>query len=282
MSPKNKGKFGKGKPAVEAEDEFVSTMGKLGAQLKPHVKKIIIATTVVTVALVAIVTYRWWQAQKEAKATALYTKALMISKVFVMPEPPSDEEGEAGDTAAKTEPIPKDEDGDGIPDSFSSEAQRAKAALVPLEKLRSKYGSTDTAKEARLLHASMLYDLEEYARARDMYRSYLSSGSVRELRVIAREGMGYAQEALAYTIEDAEARNAELRSKVLETFRAIQRAEDGPDRDRAVYHEARILASLGQRQEAIAALEQALETWPESKFSYDMKQRLVQLQAEQK
>ena len=68
MSPKNKGKFGKGQPAVEEDDEFLSTMSRVGKALEPHAKKLIAAVAVVTVLISAFFVYRWWNERKERKA----------------------------------------------------------------------------------------------------------------------------------------------------------------------------------------------------------------------
>lgn len=284
MSPKNKGKFGKGKSPVEVEDEFVSTTWSLAEKLKPHAVTITVGVAAVFVVAAAVIGYRWWDARKEAKATEIYRKAVEISRVFIMPEPPPAEGQADADKAAegqadtgKTVAVVKDEDKDGIPDSFPSVVERAKATLVPLEALRAEYGSTDVARGATLLYAATLYDAGNYTGARDMYTAYLGSAPP-SLAPIAREGMAYAEEAMAMSIEDPQARTAAL-GKVLEAFRAIQPSEQGPERDRALYHEARILAAMGKTDEAIAALKKAREIAPESKLSYDIGERLAQLES---
>jgi predicted negative regulator of RcsB-dependent stress response len=302
MSPKNKGKFGKGKSALEPEDEFVSTMGRIGAALKPHTTKIVIGCSIVMLALIGIFTYRWWNQREHARATTIYDQAVALARVPVIPDPipeDKDEQAAEGETAegetaegktaegktaegeaAPTQgaALPKDENKDGIPDSFPTKSVRALAALAPLQKLRAEHGSTRVAREATLLHAAMLYDAGHYAEALDMYKKYLSDGSVDPLKTMAREGMGYAQEALAMSQEDPQARKAAL-DKALEIYRAIQSDDKGLERDRALYHEARILAQLGRTQEAVDALKKALELQPEGALTRDINQRLAQLQA---
>ena len=46
MSPKNKGKFGKGKPSIETEDEFVSGVNQFLQKLKPYAKQLLIGLVV--------------------------------------------------------------------------------------------------------------------------------------------------------------------------------------------------------------------------------------------
>jgi tetratricopeptide (TPR) repeat protein len=281
MSPKNKGKFGKGKSAVEPEDEFVSTMGRVGAALQPHTTKIVIGCSIVLLALIGFFTYQWWDQREHARATTIYDQAVALARAPIVPDPiPEDtgEQGAEGEGPTQMAALPKDENKDGIPDSFPSRNARAQAALAPLHKLRAEYGSTQVAKESSLLHASMLYDAGRYAEAMDMYKNYLSGGAVGQFKTMAREGMGHAQEALAMSQEDPQARKAAL-EKALETYRAIQSDDKGLERDRALYHEARILAQLGRTQEALAALEKALELQPEGALTHDINQRLAQLQA---
>lgn len=282
MSPKNKGTFGKGKSAVEAEDEFVSTMGRVGAALEPHTMKIVVGVSIVLLALTGIFTYRWWDQREHAKATTVYDQAVAFARAPIMPDPVPDPAAEPGAEGAadaqQGTAVPKDANNDGVPDSFPSRSARAQAALVPLQALRAEYGSTDVAVEATFLHGSMLYDAGRHADAIAMYRNYVDDGAVGQLKTMAREGMGYAQEALAMSQQDPQAKNAEL-DKALTIFRAIQSDEKGPERDRALYHEARLLAQLGRNQEAIDALKKALELQPDGPFSYDINQRLAQLQA---
>lgn len=288
MSPKNKGKFGKAKSSVEVEDEFVSTMGRVANVLKPHAITIAVAAVAALVIIAGVSTYRWWSAQKGKAATALLTQAVTIlqTPVVAPPDPETHEagEGEDGEAPAAEPPAPAapapapDEDGDGIPDSFPSHQERAKAALVPLDALRKHYGSTDIADEAALLRASALYELGQLDDAMAMYKAFLASSGNQVLVLAARERIGYILETQAMKLEDAQAREAKL-SEALAAFRSIQSADDGPERDRALYHEARVLAAQGKAGEAKAALERALELEPESVLSYDIKQRLAQLEA---
>jgi hypothetical protein len=281
MSPKNKGKFGQSKPAVELDDEFVSGVSQVADKLKPHVKLIGAISVVLAVILVGWYGYQYLNERAETKATVLFRQALDIADRPVQaPEPKAEEDKEAAakDEAkdeAKPEDAAKDEAAD--PDApFPSEQARAEAVLAPLQSLREEYGSTDTARAARLLHASSLYTAGRYQDAAAMYEAILADPSVSELATEAREGLGYAQEALAMASEDQAARQAGL-EKALATFGEIQTKEDGPQREIALYHQARILATLGKRDDAIANLKKASEIAPDSPLHNDIRQRLAQL-----
>ena len=276
MSPKNKGKFGQGKPAVELEDEFVSGVAQVADKLKPHVKLIAGISVVLAVVLIGWYTFQYLNERAETKATALFRQALDVAdRPFQAPEPESDEaKPEAAADAAKDE-ANADEGKD--PDApFPSEQARAEAVLAPLQALRDDYGSTDTARSARLLHASALYAAGRFQDAIAMYEEILADPSSSELAVPAREGLGYAQEALALASEDQAARQAGL-EKALATFGEIQTKEDGPQREVALYHQARILATLGKREDAVASLKKASEIAPDSPLRNDIRQRLAQL-----
>lgn len=277
MSPKNKGKFGQGKPAVELQDEFVSGVSQMAEKLKPHVKLIAAISAVLAVILISWYTYQYLDERAETKATALFRQALDIADRPVQepePEPENeDQDAEAAPGAATDDAAQPDAPADG---PFPSEQARAEAVLVPLQRLREDYGSTDTARAARLLHASALYAAGRFQETIAMYEEILADQGVAELAPGAREGLGYAQEALALASEDQAARQAGL-EKALATFGEIQTKEDGPQREVALYHQARILATLGKREDAIASLKKASEIAPDSPLRNDIRQRLAQL-----
>jgi predicted negative regulator of RcsB-dependent stress response len=287
MSPKNKGKFGQGRPAIETTDEFVSGVSQVAEKLKPHVKVIAVVTSALALVLVAWYTYQHLAQRGEAKATVLYQQALELAELPVVPPPEvadeakdgaKDEAGNAKPEAA-AEAATKDEAGegaDGEVTSFPSHQARADAVLVPLTTLQEEHGSTKTAGAARLFHATALYDAGRFQDAIAMYQEILADESMSAIATTARTGLGYAQEALALANEDQAARQAGLEA-ALATFRQIQPTEDGPRREYALYHEARILATLGKREEAAAALKKAIEVAPDSPLRNDIRQRLAQL-----
>jgi tetratricopeptide (TPR) repeat protein len=286
MSPKNKGKFGQGRSAVETTDEFVSGVSQVADKLKPHTKVIATVSAVLAVVLVGWYTYQYLGHRAEAKATALYREALEVAeRRIVEPEetkPEGAEGAEGANEAAKdTAEAPKDDEAGDEADgekeqTFPSHQARADAVLVPLETLRAEYGSTATGRAARLFHAAALYDAGRFQDAIAMYEESLADGPMPAIAATAREGLGYAQEALALANEDQAARQAGLEA-ALATFRQIQPSEEGPRREYALYHEARILAALGKRDEATASLKKAIEIAPESPLHNDIRQRLAQL-----
>ena len=285
MSPKNKGNYGKGKKDktgadLAPEDEFVSSMEKLGKALEPHLKTIVMVTIAAVALSAVVVGYGWYSESQEAKATVLYQKALVAANTAIVPPLPAaeDDTGDGGDDAATPEATTAtDEDGDGILDEFPSAEARANAVIEYLDQLKSSYGSTKVAAEARLLHATQLYAVGRYDDAEAMFRAYLGDVDSDEMRRVARERLGFAQEARALA-GDGSAKEQGLRA-ALETFRTIQDDDEGPGRDRALYHEGRLLSALGDRDNAVAALQKALDIAPQSDMRYEINMRLVQLGA---
>jgi predicted negative regulator of RcsB-dependent stress response len=284
MSPKNKGKFGQGRSAVETTDEFVSGVSQVADKLRPHTKVIAWVTGALALVLVGFYTYQYLAQRAEAKATVIYRQALEIAERPIVPETDEakpeaggDAKDEAGAKDTAEAPAADDEAGDEQDDtSFPSHQARADAVLVPLEALREEHGSTATARTARLFHAAALYDAGRFQDAIAMYQEILAGETMPAIAATAREGLGYAQEALALANEDQAARQAGLET-ALATFRQIQPSEEGPRREYALYHEARILATLGKREDAAAILKKAIEIAPESPLRNDIRQRLAQL-----
>ncbi len=98
------------------------------------------------------------------------------------------------------------------------------------------------------------------------------------LRIVAKEGIGYALEAKALAEESPDAREAGLR-EAMAAFTGAQPEEDGPRHDVALYHEARILATLDERDKAIELFRKILEIEPPSMLGDKANQRLALLKA---
>ncbi len=270
MARKNKGKFGKGKPAIEEQDEFVSGVAKVAEKLRPYALRIAVLVVVVTIGIVSYTTYHWWQERKEKKATTEFVEALEIARREIVP-PEAEPDKSNPD---KSEPK---EDEENKPITYESAEARANAQLDVLEALRSSYGSTGVGEEAKLVEASTLVEVGKYDKALGLYKAYASSGSSALLRAIAREGIGYALEAKALEAKDATAREAGLR-EALTAFENVQTKEDGPRRDYALYHTGRILATLEERDQAVKAFEKVLAIEPPSPLTDEVNARLAALQ----
>ena len=266
VSPKNKGKFGRGKNTeIPETDEFISGVDRILRALKPHALRIGIFFGVVAVIVVSFTVWKWWGQRKSAAATAMYAQAVGLAQVPVQKEPPEGIE--------KLPPDPR-----GLPTHFATRADRAKAVLAEIEELQSDYGTTGVAKQGDLLAADALYELGKYAEAAEHYRAYIDHGGPDDLVVTAREGMAYALEGQAMAVKDAGARQTAL-EKALAAFEAMQPKADGVRRDEALFHQARVLASLGRTDDAVKRFEQVLADHPSSMLKEDVELRLLALRA---
>ena len=266
MSPKNKGKFGRGKNTeIPETDEFISGVDRILRALKPHALRIGIFFGVVAVIVVSFTVWKWWGQRKASAATAMYAQAVALAQVPVQKEPPEGIE--------KLPPDPR-----GLPTHFTTRADRAKAVLAEIEELQSEYGSTGVAKQGGLMAADALFELGKYAEAAEHYRAYIDHGGPDDLVITAREGLAYALEGQAMAAKDAAARQAAL-EKALGAFEAMQPKADGARRDEALFHQARVLASLGRTDDAVKRFEQVLADHPSSTLKEDVELRLLALHA---
>ena len=226
----------------------------LADRIVPHVKKILTVVGVVAVVMSVFFLWRWWQHRKAEKATAALVIALDEAQAKVAAPDPA------------TPPDP-----DAPPEtSYPTEQARAEAALAKLRQVEG-----DPRSGAALLEADLLFTAGQLDAAEALFRKL--SGRAGVEGVAAREGVGFVSEARAQGLE-GEAKNAEL-GKALEAFRAAQPDEAGPRREYALYHEGRILAQLGKKDEARAALDKALEKAREvgSDLEAIIEMRLTQL-----
>lgn len=266
MSPKNKGKFGKGKSAeIPETDEFISGVDRILRALKPHALRIGIFFGVVAVIVVSFTVWKWWGQRKSAAATEIYAQAIALAQVPVSKDPPEDLDKRPHD--------PRE-----LPSNFATRADRAKAVLARVEELQSEYGSTGVAHQADLLAADALYEIGKYGDAAEHYKAYIDHGGPDELVVTAREGLAYSLEGQAMAEKDSGAHQAAL-EKALGAFEAMQPKTDGARRDEALFHQARVLASLGRTDDAVKRFEQILADHPSSPLKEDVELRLLALRA---
>ena len=259
MSPKNKGKFGKGKSQVEEEDEFVSTMHSITTRLAPHAWPIAFAIGVLAIILTSYFSYQWWQNKKATKATGEFARAAAIMKVPVF-KPLGDDE-------------PEELEPGELPTSYPSAEARGQAALDIL----GAHSSGRISSASHLLRATAMLDVGRIDDAIDEYSKAVSSAKG-GIKSVANERLGYAYEAAAVAAGDDEAARKQALEEALEAFRAIQVKEDGPRRDYALYHEGRILAALDRKEDALEAFAKA-RAIPTTLLEPEISQHVIQLTA---
>jgi len=220
----------------------------LADRLVPHIKKIFVGVAILAVLITTIFTIRWYQRRQAAKATSGLVAAL--DELDAEIETPGAAAGTGADKAAAAEP------------GYPTHQARAEAVLG---KLRNVKGAPRNG--AALLEADLLFESGQLDAAEAAYKKLADQSSLEG--VVAREGLGYVAEARGNL--DA----------ALAAFRAAQPDEAGPRREYTLYHEGRILAVQGKKDEARAALEKALDKAKESHSDLEtlIEVRLTQLDA---
>lgn len=261
---KNKGTMGKDKAAtITAPDEFVSVGGRIVEKLRPHARQLVIGVLVAALLLVAFAVWRWNERRKATAATDLYHRALLIAEIPVIgADAPGDK--------------PAADDVRNLPGFFPDAEARATATLALLDELEREHGGSEVAGEARLVRGSVLLTLGRADDALAAYRGFLAEAEQPTLEVAALEGVGYALEARAMANKDAGAKQAGL-EEALRAFEEVQPDDAGYGRDRALYHQGRILAALGKTDEARKRLEAALTRNPGPALKSEIDGRLASL-----
>lgn len=203
-------------------------------RLVPHVKTIAVVLGGIVLVLVVVFTARYFKERGREKQTAKLAKVLDVADRQVRPP--------------GVEPDPK------APEpTFANAKERAEAVLDAMAKNGADGGSA--FKASILLQAGKVDEaIAEYKKV---------EGKTGLDGVLAREGLGIAQEAKAHAEKDASARQKAL-EEALATFQAMQPDDKGPRHAYALYHQGRILALLGKTAEAKTTLEKAKEEGKDS------------------
>ncbi len=224
-------------------------------RLIPHMKKIVVLAIGGTVVLCIFFGVRWWKHRKAEQATNQLALALERGSVMVIPG---------------YEPDPADATSKDIPTTYGSYAKRAEETLAGLQKAGQVRGA------ASLYEAQLLVQTGKLDEALAIYKR-VGAGTSTDAAV-AREGVGVVLETKASTAQD-KAEQQRLLEEALAAYRAVQADDAGPRRDYALYHEGRVLESMGKTSDAVAVLQKALVVAPETQLKPLIEQRLAALGA---
>lgn len=227
-------------------------------RLVPHMKKIVFILVGGTVVLTLFFGIRWWKHRKAEKATDKLAHALERGQVMVIPG---------------YEPDPADPKSKDLPETYGSYAKRAEDTLAALKKSGQVRGA------AALYEAQLLIQTGKLDDALAIYKK-VGAGTSTDA-VVAREGVGVVLETKAGAAKDP-AEHQRLMDEALAAYRAVQTDDKGPRRDYGLYHEGRVLASMGKNAEAAAALQKALTVVPDTQLKPLIEQRLAELGAGEK
>lgn len=148
-----------------------------------------------------------------------------------------------------TTPLPDPAKSGAKEETFKTAQERANAVLDVLAKQ-----GTDAAGPS--FKASLLVQAGKLDEAIAEYKKAETAAGIDG--VVAREGLGLAQEMKAEAEKDAAAREKGL-NEALTTFTQMQTDVKGPRYGYALYHQGRVLALLGKTADAKAAFDKAKE-----------------------
>ena len=220
-------------------------------RLIPHIKKIAITLAFAIAVFAVVIFVMWLRDRKRGQDTE---KLAAVLEVAEQPVRPADEKPDPKKPAAS---------------SFTDSKARATAVLDALLKQ-----GTDAA--GPTYRASLLVQAGKLDEAIAEYRK--AQGQAGLDGVLAREGLGIALEMKATAEKDATSRQKGLED-ALATFKSMQPDDKGPRSAYAQYHQGRILALLGKRDEAKTALEKAKELGKNTDLVELVDERLASLGA---
>lgn len=242
-------------------DEFVSLSFRAWELVRSHAAPIAVGIAATGIVLIAGGVWKNFSGKRDVEATKDLTEALEISAQPLLGEgespanesaPENAPDSAANDAAAADKP------------RFRTAKERAAEVIKAIDETQQK--SPKVGRAALLVRASALMDLERVDEAVSKYRLFLDEAAQSDpLRVIAYEGLGYALE-----------KKGDLEKARIE-FRAMAPAEDSPLRDRALWHEGRLLQKLGKKEDARRAFQMILDKFASSPLRDDVQARLAAL-----
>lgn len=226
----------------------------LADRILPHIKKIVVGVIVLAVVLSAFFGYRAYKQSQQEEET---TKLAAVLELANRPIAPA--------TGLPDPAAPADPD---VP-TFKDPKERANTVLDEMAKQ-----GTDAAGPA--YRAGLLLDAGKVDEAIAEYRTGTDKAGLEG--VLSREGLGIALEAKAAAEKDVAARQ-KLLEEALAAFTSMQPDAAGPRHGYALYHQGRVLQTLGKPAEAKARFEQAKEADASPELAALVEQRLASLGA---
>jgi predicted negative regulator of RcsB-dependent stress response len=229
-------------------DEFITMSHRAMEYVVAHLKLVLVALVVAAVIIGAAWTWTWYRERSARDATAMLSRAIDMYTQMIIP----------GD---KSKLKPRE---DGIP-HFDTRAAKLKATAEELTKAVQQHEGNSVGRLARLMRAAVRYDEGKYADAAQDYEAFLAGGGEERFKTTAIEGLIYSYEAQKQW------------DKALAQVKKLPAT--GDERFAALYHEGRILAAQGKKQEAAERFKQVVQKATSSSLSQQAGQRLALLEA---
>jgi tetratricopeptide (TPR) repeat protein len=243
-------------------DEFVSFWTRAGEQAARFASErrqaLIVGATMLATVVVGSIIFSVVSDQRAARATQTLVRIEKISTADLRPE-----------GAPTTSPDGTPVVDDGVP-RYKTEKERSEAALKELDGFLAS-GAGPLANEARLERGPLLLSLGRAPEAIDTYQAILADSLDARLKFLAREGLGYAQEAKG-DLDAAVATFAKLDEDA-----AVFKGADFYS-DRALFHKARIAELRGNAEDAKKIYKEVLDKNPTTSLRDEITNRLAVLE----
>lgn len=209
-------------------------------------REVTLAIVALGVVAVIAIGYFVWRDRTESHAHALLADAMTV------------EEARIGPPAAPGTPNP------GL--SFTTERERAQAALTKFKTAADAYPSTSAGIFARYQQAALSVEVDTPAAAAAAYQE-----------VIDRAGSGIYGQMARLGLAEAQARAGQY-DQALKAFSDLSQKKDGPlPVDGILMQLGRTYLEAGKRTEAQQTFTRLVEEYPESPFSGDARKELENL-----
>ena len=237
---------------LKREDEFVTFWHHVYEWMRGSTQPILIGLAVAAVVILGSSLWSNHTQKGQAEATRMLSQAMRTY---------------ATDLSTDDDMAKKLMAEDDVP-RFKTAEERRKATLELLAQVQSKFGGTGAAREAQLVRAGVLFDGGQYDDAIQTYGDFLAqTDSDNRMRMLAREGRGYAFEAKNQL------------DQALDEYRKLESEAGDVYKDRAQYHQARILEKKGDKAGAEKMYKAILEKNPQTALRDDISNRLAALGA---
>lgn len=228
-------------------DEFITMSHRAMEYLATHLKLVLVSLFVAAVIIAAAWSWTWYRERTARAATAMLTRAIDMYTQMVFP----------GD---KSKLKPRE---DGIP-HFATRDEKLKATEEQLGKTLEEHKGTSVGRLAALMRGGVRYDLGKYAEAAADYETFLRDGGAGRFKETAIEGLMFCFEA------------QKKWDQALAQVKKLPKDEDGAYV--ALYHEGRIFASQGKKEEAAQRFKQVVQKASSPVLLRQAGQRLAMLE----
>jgi len=235
---------------LKRPDEFLTFWQHVYEVLRGSGRPIVIGLVIAGLAIGSTMAWSSRHERTESEASRALSRAMKIYSAELL----TDEE--AGRKATEEDEIPR----------FKTAEERRKATLAALDETLARFKDSGTTRDVEMVRAGVLLDGEKYDEAIKAYGDFLArTDTDHRLRFLAREGRGYAFEGKGQL------------DLALDEFRKLE-MEGDLYKDRAQYHQARLLEKKGDAPGAEKMYKAILDKFPATGLRDEIGNRLAALE----